>query len=366
MYSHYSSSLKKAVDSVYYEDSEDGLSNRLRANVSRFAAYKAHYVTDALKSILNDPQIPLSDRDNYAKEALKTFDRWHDAEYNTAVARSRTAKQFTEFNNPDSIHLFPRLRWLPSRSVKVRVTHTAFYNRVWAKDDPFWSSNSPGTEWNCKCDVEETNDDLTDNNKVPQLTSPAGLEGNPAFTAEIFTDKASYIKNSDKSAINSVSECYFPDTKSKLQISVMPDFSELNDNIRTGRILAKIENVKIRPHFTVPGVKNPEFEINELLADAKRIVSWNVAASFSCAISQKCEAVVIDLYKMQRRSLNIDKIANHIANRYNDFLAGTIHNCFVVYNDKSVSISKELFTEFNPKNKSDTVIKIKKELSGLK
>ena len=78
------------------------------------------------------------------------------------------------------------------------MSHTAFYNRVWAKDDPFWNFNAPGTEWNCKCDIEETDEPLTDNTAVPQPTIPLGLEGNPAQTAEIFTDNASYIRTAGR------------------------------------------------------------------------------------------------------------------------------------------------------------------------
>ncbi|MFU8844006.1 MAG: hypothetical protein ACNA7V_09395 [Bacteroidales bacterium] len=191
LYRHYSASLRKGVDSVDFESFP--VSDQLRANVSRFAAYKAHHVSGKLRDILTDDQIAAKDRNNQAKALLKKFDRWHDAEYSTTVARSRTAKQFSEFMQPDSMRLFPNLRWLPSRSVDLRVEHTAFYNRVWPKDDPFWQSNSPGTLWNCKCDVEETDDGTTNNKDVREIKPPAGLEGNPAFTGEVFTDRASYI-----------------------------------------------------------------------------------------------------------------------------------------------------------------------------
>lgn len=133
---------------------------------------------------------------------LHTFNRYQDAERSTATARARTAKQFEEFLQPDNVRLFPNLKWLPSRSADPRVSHTAFYNRVWAKDDPFWNTNAPGTEWNCKCDVEETDEPLTDNTAVPQPAVPAGLEGNPAQTGEVFTDQASYIRTLNRTDAN--------------------------------------------------------------------------------------------------------------------------------------------------------------------
>lgn len=97
------------------------------------------------------------------------------------------------------MRLFPNLKWLPSRSADPRTSHQAFYNRVWAKDDPFWNTNAPGTEWNCKCDIEETDEPATDNAALPQPQVPLGLEGNPAQTGEIFTDNASYIRTCSNS-----------------------------------------------------------------------------------------------------------------------------------------------------------------------
>ena len=92
--------------------------------------------------------------------------------------------------------LFPNIRWLPSRSATPREQHMPFYNRVWAKTDPFWNSNQPGNLWNCKCDWEETDDPVTADN--PEGLKPArGLEGNPAETGQIFTDECTYIKKAN-------------------------------------------------------------------------------------------------------------------------------------------------------------------------
>lgn len=132
--------------------------------------------------------------DRMARAVLNTFNRYQAAEYNTAVARARTAKQWQDFSQGDNMFLFPNLRWLPSRSANPREQHMPFYNRVWAKNDPFWNSNQPGNLWNCKCDWEETDDPVTGDN--PEGLKPAkGLEGNPAETGQIFTDQCTYFKN---------------------------------------------------------------------------------------------------------------------------------------------------------------------------
>ena len=203
----YANRFRNAVDAIFSENENIELASQLRSNITRFAAYKAHYVSTVLKKILNDNEIPVKDRDQQAKEALHTFKIHEDAEYTTAVARARTAKNFDSYFQPDNLRLFPNLKWLESRSVNKRVAHSVFYGRIWPKNDPFWESNTPGTEWNCKCALEETNDSATSNSNVKPVDPPRGLDGNPFFTGQIFTDKIGYVRstsNSDKRTVSSV------------------------------------------------------------------------------------------------------------------------------------------------------------------
>lgn len=174
-----------------FGDEYPEMADQLRANVSRFSAYKANYVRQAFDD--NARQFSGKDLDDANRATINQFRRWTDAELTTAGARARTAKQFTEFNEPDRRELFPCLKWLPSRAANPRQSHMRFYNLVWRKDDTFWDNNAPGTEWNCMCDIEECDDQPTDNSKVKQPDIPKGLEGNPSVTGEIFTDKASYV-----------------------------------------------------------------------------------------------------------------------------------------------------------------------------
>ena len=171
---------------------------QFEANAARFAAYKAWHATRQLERQLADrdgvARSP-EEFDRMARAVLNTFNRYQAAEYNTAVARARTAHQWQQFSQGDNMFLFPNLRWLPSRSANPREAHMPFYNRVWAKTDPFWQTNQPGNLWNCKCDWEETDDPVTGDN--PEGIRPAkGLEGNPADTGQIFTDQCTYINNS--------------------------------------------------------------------------------------------------------------------------------------------------------------------------
>ena len=192
LYEAYGNGLRKAVDTVLgeseYGDEYFDMQMQMQANVSRFAAYKAYHATQELKDV--DP----ADIDRKGKLILNKYNRWQAAEYNTAVARARTAKQYHDFtSDPISNELYPNIKWLPSRSASPREAHRVFWNRVWAKNDPFWNSNTPGSLWNCKCDWEETDEPVTDKNPNGTM-SAKGLEGNPAVTGEIFTKDCPYVK----------------------------------------------------------------------------------------------------------------------------------------------------------------------------
>lgn len=199
LYEAFSNNLKKGVSRVLNspnkEDKYFDLQNKLLKNVDTFAVYKAYHCTQMIKRQVADGDGVVRTKkeiEENANKVLKIFNRWQSAEYNTAVARTRTGKQFSIFNEPDNLNTYKNIRWIPSRSVKQRDVHKPFYNLVLPKDDPFWQSNQPGNLWNCKCDWEQTSDSVS--NVVPKSNIQSkGLEGNPATTGEIFTNNSSYI-----------------------------------------------------------------------------------------------------------------------------------------------------------------------------
>jgi hypothetical protein len=191
LFEAYSNNLRKAINTVF-ADGDTPLADSLRANVSRFSAYKAAIATEQIRSAARNGGDP--------EPVLHKFNRYQATEYSTAVNRARTGKQFDEFCQDRHLRLFPNLRWLPSTSADPREEHRVFWNRVWPKDDPFWSENQPGNLWNCHCDWEETDDDATaDNPKSRVVEAHQGLEGNPAETGNVFSDEHTYMKHASAS-----------------------------------------------------------------------------------------------------------------------------------------------------------------------
>jgi hypothetical protein len=155
------------------------------------AAAKTNYTVQQL----NDAKIAAKgNKDEYTQQAKAVLGRANStqaAEYNTAVHRARVVKQWEQFQGER--HLYPNLEWLRTRSATPREVHLAYVGRIWPMDDPFWNSNQPGCTWNCKCSWKTTDAKPTENNNLVQVEASAGLEGNPYYTDEIFTDKHPYF-----------------------------------------------------------------------------------------------------------------------------------------------------------------------------
>ena len=211
LYQAYADNFRRAVSAVPIDDQD--LSAQWNANVARFAAYKAYHATQEIRRMADEEDGDLA----LIKATLHKYNRYQAAEYNTAVARARTGKQWLSFNESDNARLFPYIEWLPSRSATPREAHRIFWNCRWPKGDPFWNENQPGTLWNCKCDWQETDVEpdpqknktaLDKAEEMKQIAAEAhkpnplclpGLDKNPATSGQIFTNTAPYIKSAPSS-----------------------------------------------------------------------------------------------------------------------------------------------------------------------
>jgi len=343
LFDYYREGLHKSVNQVLDDDKYFDLQQKFTLNTSQFSAAKAFQVTQMVQRQARDKDGNLRSPEEFEKQArsvLGIFENYQKTEQISTIARARTAKQWDKFQQPSRLRLYPNMKWLPSRSATKRDEHIPFYNKVWAKDDPFWDRNTPGALWGCKCDWTDTDEPasgITDDTEAAK-----GLKGNPWKTGKIFSDDASYYSPASIKAIRDVE---YKDALSTLRINVNADSSEIGDNIRTGRILLdnfKEMELSISGHFDAG--KNPEYILNSMVADAKRVETWNVASSFKGAKEQKCEVVIIDLFKMEKYKPNVNEISKNIRNRYADFTNGSIKECYVVWKSKAVKIPSELFS----------------------
>ncbi|MDR0829854.1 MAG: hypothetical protein LBN95_07065 [Prevotellaceae bacterium] len=163
-----------------------------KANVTRFAAYKAFKCNDLIEQ---DSQ--KEPKKQIGKENLiKTFDYWQHTEEIMAGKRARRAKIFDTIKQKGQ----PRIKWLPSVSIEKRLDHIPYYNQIFSADADVWDKQDI---WGCKCSMLGTSMPETDHTydngsgkpePLPELKPSRGVEGNPAKTGEIFTDRANYFK----------------------------------------------------------------------------------------------------------------------------------------------------------------------------
>lgn len=361
LYDMYRENYHKGINGVLgtpkFTEEYFELSEKFKLNTARVAAYKSHNATTILKQLYEaDPKKFSTNCD----AVLKTFNRWQATEYNTAVARTRTAKQFEQFRAEKE--LYPNIEWLATRSSTPRELHAAFVGLILPQDDPFWQENQPGNLYNCKCDWR-TSDKPAGTAPEGTVKPAAGLDGNPASTGEVFSDKHPYFKKAGKEMKAAAPNIIYEDSVAKFPISVIADKIEIGDNIATARILvSNIPDIKIqiREHVIIKDVTNPEFVINGHIADAKRLKGYRdkkgIKNSFKNAIGQGCKSVIIDFNKhLYNVDIDVTSLAKKIYNRKADFIDGKIIECFVVFQDKAVLITME--------NNEDDIITLLQKLN---
>ena len=174
-----------AATDVGFSGSEAGgdFMEQLRTNNAVFAAFKTHRMGRDMAAQLIDVE-PIADHH---------VEAWLRTEYDTAIKRAHRATEMRQFMAEADV--LPNIRWLPSTAVNPRESHMPFYDHVWPVDDSFWEEHKPGDEWGCQCGWEATDDPVTDNSGLggERIEPSPGLKGNPARTAQLFSDDHPYF-----------------------------------------------------------------------------------------------------------------------------------------------------------------------------
>ncbi len=345
--------------------------NQLKYNNGVFAAFKTHRMQNDMASQLLDEDGKLKSFSAWEADTRNIRDHhvknWLETEYNTAVKRAHMAADWQQFEREKDI--LPNLEWVKSTSVTPGEDHRQFWGTILPVDDPFWNNHRPGDRWNCKCGLRSTDKPIVHPPKYNNpIDNPAkGLENNPGKDAMLFSFSHPYFalaymtykklapiikKFVDKQIAERKKLKEFKKDNvagKKLLIHKNADPVELEDNKKTGRTL--VENfpkmkVVIREHIRKEsGPKNPEYEINGMIADGKRIKSTKgITAGFVTAKEQRCEVVIIDFDKhLLGKEVNRIDVARRIGWRRGDFDSGVIKECYIVHNGRAIKITKKNF-----------------------
>ena len=144
----------KSIDSVLYLSEDYKMLYALRDNVYIFSAAKEYQSVRHMSSLLTDNGkiVPFNE---FKKQASKVYEDYNkaylNAEYNSAIAQSRTASQWLDIEAQKG--LFPYLQYQTAGDGRVRPEHAALNGIIKKVGDPFWDKYMPPNGWNCRCDV---------------------------------------------------------------------------------------------------------------------------------------------------------------------------------------------------------------------
>lgn len=333
---------------------------------------------------------------------------WLRTEYDTAVLRAQMGADWKLFERDADV--LPNLRWMQTTSANPREAHAVFWrNKLTLPiDDPFWNKHRPGDQWNCKCWLEQTDEDATKKEDMPpssDMPEPkAGLKGNPAKTKEIFSqdhphfpDKcANCHLNSDGKVhgvkkpqnINDVSRreakgnCSICDVaktcqerierlsdpnanpklipvkgyEGKIFVHENADMNDMAQNLEEAKHIIDagfhhIKHIVINHHIIENDLPNQEYTFiyqngTKMYGDRKGVQGESgIATSFSTAINDQCDKVLVIEYNTQRSKvkyrLNIEKMANKLIGRLKNFEDDDIHECYIIRDGNVVRFDKD-------------------------
>lgn len=194
-----------------YNDRDYDFYKELRYNNGVFAAFRTHRFQNDIARQLLDENGELKPYERFVQDvntlvAPAHLQSWLQTEYSTAVIRARQAAAWKRFEaNKNEL---PNLKWIESSSLHPGEDHMIFWNTIRPLDDVFWEKHRPGDRWNCKCDLEATDEPVTEKSDIPAeapLDRPSpGLDNNPGKDGRIFSDTHPYVKNAYKGAKEAV------------------------------------------------------------------------------------------------------------------------------------------------------------------
>ena len=223
-------------------------------------------------------------------------------EFETAETSGRRASEWQEFK--ENADIMPNLKYVTAGDERVRESHRILDGVVKPINDPFWLQNYPPNGYRCRCYVEQTDEPETP--ATPIVTIPDAFANNVGQSGEIFTVAHPYFSMPDNDLIkirketerNKIYAPYHRDPESKVMISDFADPKDLAKNVESARVISKElkMKVKIRPHINEDGVKNPEYLIDEKLADLKNIQGLGgIKHGLDSSKKQQCEYTVFNL-----------------------------------------------------------------------
>ena len=322
---------------------------RIRDNLFKFSGAKTYQEIKEMNDALYDDKGKKLSYEDFREKVMAIHKDYNEnylrTEFETAETSGRRASEWQEFK--ENADIMPNLKYVTAGDERVRESHRILDGVVKPINDPFWLQNYPPNGYRCRCYVEQTDEPETP--ATPIVTIPDAFANNVGQSGEIFTVAHPYFSMPDNDLIkirketerNKIYAPYHRDPESKVMISDFADPKDLVKNVESARVISKElkMKIKIRPHINEDGVKNPEYLINEKLADLKNIQGLGgIKHGLDSSKKQQCEYTVFNLsaFDTVEPEMLKNKL-NGIYKLYGEKYAG--QRMVFIYKRKAVKVS---------------------------
>lgn len=304
----------------------------MQKNVYRFSHAKSLVELHEMNKVLyNGDQI--REYKDFKNEVDKINLRYNgnylETEYTTARNAAEHARKWQEYQEDKK--LFPNLKYMTVSDDRVRDEHQVLHGIIKPLNDPFWDNYYPPNGFNCRCYTVQTAENA-DKGKFEDTSVPDSFKGNVGKSGIIFSKGQSFFqiakelgtKETEKAFELSKTEApmikrYRAENGAKVRVNPFTDNrpDELSGNYKTAVLLADKEklNVDLLAHLDGRIIKNqpnPEYKINDKLADRKAPEEKKYKNVLRAANAQGCEIVVIDLSRNKDSIENAENMVNNI------------------------------------------------------
>lgn len=189
----------KSIIEVDYDTPDYKMLFDLRENVYIFSGAKQYQQVRELSSILTDNK-GIREFSEFKKLAVGTYNDYNvnylSAEYNSAIAQSRSASAWTEIESMKAE--FPQLTYDTVGDGRVRPVHASLDGITRPVGDSFWSKYFPPNDWNCRCMAIQVNEVVnTPKESIPKFSTkevPEIFRFNAGKERIVFSEKHPYFK----------------------------------------------------------------------------------------------------------------------------------------------------------------------------
>lgn len=190
----------KNIDGLLLNTPDYKMLYALRENVYIFSGAKTYQATRSISSLLTTDGSITSFSD-FKKKATGIVDDYYkkylSAEYNSAIAQSRSASQWMDIENDKDV--LPFLKYRTAHDGRVRPEHAQLDGIIKPVDDPFWSSYMPQNGWNCRCGVIQLEKGkVTDTKNLVVENVPDIFKFNAGKERIVYSPKHPYFDIADR------------------------------------------------------------------------------------------------------------------------------------------------------------------------